>query len=338
MGASTMTRSHRRDVKWAATIRRTAVIGAVAVAWLLSGIPPAGAAFPGTNGRIGFTANLSGKSWQLYTMNPDGTDVQRITRIPGSQQTNHMVQWAPNGRRLALMSEHSGEPELYLVRADGSHFHRVFDDPKHVDLFPTWSPDGSKLLFGRSSNRTGNLALFTIQPDGSDLTRITGARIDHAGGQYTPDSSAIIFDGSEGGVIAALYRVDADGSNLVQLTPTDLRAGIPDISPDGTHVVFYDGQNGPLPNSIWTMQIDGSELTRLTDAGCCFHDTSPEYSPDGTQIAFVTDRSYVRQCCVEIWVMDTDGSNVTQVTSSLGRCPVGSLGDCGDPDWGPAPV
>jgi TolB protein len=329
---------HRAQVEIAGTLRRTSVIAVVVFSWLLTGIAPAGAAFPGTNGRIAFTANLSGRSWQLYTMNPDGTDVQRITRIPGSQQTSHMVQWAPNGRRLVLMSEHSGEPELYLVRADGSHFHPLFDDPNHVDLFPTWSPDGSKLLFGRSSNRTGSLALFTIRPDGSDLTRVTGARIDHAGGQYTPDSSSIIFDGSGAGVLAALYRIDADGSDLVQLTPTDLRAGIPDISPDGTHVVFYDGQNGPLPNSIWTMRIDGTQLTRLTDAGCCFHDTSPEYSPEGTQIAFVTDRNYVRQCCVEVWVMGSDGTNVTEVTSSLGRCPVGQIGDCGDPDWGPAPV
>jgi Tol biopolymer transport system component len=328
----------RTGVQRGNAIRRGTVMGVLLVGWLLACIAPAGAAFPGTNGRIAFTANLSGRSWQLYTMDPGGTDVRRITRIPGSQQTSHMVQWAPSGRRLALMSEHTGEPELYIVGADGSRFHRVFDDPKHADLFPTWAPGGSKLLFGRSSNRTGNLALFTIRPDGSDLTRITGARIDHAGAQYTPDRSSIIFDGSGAGAIAALYSIDADGSDLVQLTPTDLRAGIPDISPDGTHVVFYDGQNGPLPNSIWTMRIDGSDLTQLTDAGCCFHDTSPEYSPDGAQIAFVTDRSYVRQCCVEIWVMDTDGSDVTQVTSSLGRCPLGHLGDCGDPDWGPAPV
>ena len=249
-----------------------------------------------------------------------------------------MVTWSPKGRRLALESDYTGEPELYIVRADGTGFRRVFDDPKHVDLFPTWTPDGSKLLFGRSSNRTGNLALFTIRPDGSELTKITGAKIDHAGAQYTPDSASIIFDGSGEGVIAALYSVAADGSNQVQLTPEDLRAGIPDLSPDGTHVVFYSGQNGPLPNSIYSMRIDGTQLTQLTDAGCCFHDTSPEYSPDGTQITFVTDRSYVRECCVEIWVMNADGSNVFQVTSSLGRCPEEHIGDCGDPDWGPAPA
>ena len=321
-----------------ARLRGAVLVVTLIAGWMLVGSGPAGAAFPGTNGRIVFSANLSGRSWQLYTMEPDGTHVNQITHIRGSQQSSYMQQWAPDGHRLVLMSEHTGEPELYIVRADGSRFHRVFDDPQRVDLFPTWSPDGSKLLFGRLSGRTGNLALFTIRPDGTHLSRITGARIDHAGAQYTPDQSSIIFDGSGGGVIAALYRIDADGSNLVQLTPTDMRAGIPDISPDGTHVVFYDGQNGPLPNSIWKMRIDGTHLKRLTDAGCCFHETSPEYSPDGTQIAFVTDRSYVRQCCVEVWIMDRDGSNPTQVTSSIGKCPEEHLGDCGDPDWGPAPV
>jgi Tol biopolymer transport system component len=333
MGAGAMTQRS----KSARLLRTIVPIALIAGSSLLtSGL--AHAAFPGANGQIVFAANLDGRSWQLYTMDPDGTRVTKITHIKGSRQTNYMEQWSPDGRRVALMSEHSGEPELYIVHADGSRFHRVFRDPSHVDLFPTWSPDGSTLLFGRSSNRTGNMALFTIRPNGADLKRITDAHIDHAGAQYTPDQSSIIFDGSGAGVIAALYRIDADGSNLVRLTPTDLRAGIPDISPDGTHVVFYDGQNGPLPNSIWKMRIDGTHLTRLTDAGCCFHETSPEYSPDGTQIAFVTDRSYVRECCVEVWIMGTDGSNATQITSSLGKCPEQHLGDCGDPDWGPAPA
>ena len=320
------------------TLRQLAPIGIIVLGWLLWSAAPGSAAYPGTNGRVAFSANLYGRSWQVYTMNPDGTDVLQLTDIRGSRETNQAVDWAPKGRRLALESDFTGEPELYTVRADGTGFRRVFDDPRHLDLFPTWSPDGSKLLFGRSSNRTGNLGLFTIRPNGSELTRITGARIDHAGAQYTPDSTSIVFDGSGDGVIAALYRIDADGSNQAQLTPTEMRAGIPDISPDGTHVVFYTGQNGPNPNSIWTMRIDGTQLTQLTDAGCCFHDTHPKYSPDGTQIVFDTDRSYVRECCVEVWLMNADGSAVTQVTSSLGKCPEEEIGDCGNPDWGPAPA
>ena len=300
---------------------------------------PASAAYPGTNGRIAFTANLNGRSWQLYTMKPDGTGLRRITHIKGSTDTTMNVDWKPNGEKLAFVSSVTGEAELYLVNADGTGLRRVFDDPHHLDLFPTWSPDGSKLLFGRLSNGSDNAALFTIRPDGTGLTRITGARIDHAGAQYTPDGASIIFDGSGVGVIAAIYRIDSDGSDLVQLTPPSMRAGIPDVSPNGRRVVFYDGQNGPLPNSIWSMRIDGTHFKRLTDAGCCYHDTSPQYSPDGTKIVFVTDRSYVRQCCVEVWIMDVDGSNVEQITSNLtrGGCPRRELGDCVDPDWGPAP-
>ncbi len=70
----------------------------------------------------------------------------------------------------------------------------------------------------------------------------------------------------------------------------------------------------------------------------CFRTGRASSGSDRTQIAFVTDRSYVHQCCVEVWIMGSDGSNLTQVTSSLGKCPERRLGDCGYPDWGPASV
>ncbi len=89
----------------------------------------------------------------------------------------------------------------------------------------------------------------------------------------------------------------------------------------------------------WMMDIDGGGLVRLTDAECCYHDVGPGFSPDGTRIVFTTDRNYVRQCCSELWSMDTDGSHILELTSNLtvGGCPNRELGNCSFGDWGPVP-
>jgi Tol biopolymer transport system component len=234
----------------------------------------------------------------------------------------------------------SGRLQLYVIRADGTGMHLLFSDPRHDDLLPVWSPGGNTILFSRVSPSTENAALWTVSAEGTGLTRITGARVDHAGAAYTPDGSKILFDRSGGGEIAAIWSIDADGSNPQQLTPTEMRAGLPDISPDGSKVVFYDGQNGPLPNSIWIMDIDGTGFSQLTDAECCYHDVGPVFSPDGTKILFTTDRNYIHQCCDELWSMDTDGSHVLELTSNLtvGGCPHDELGNCSHADWGTVPA
>jgi TolB protein len=307
---------------------------------VIAAAPRASATYPGVNGLIAFTANLNGRSWQLYSMRSDGTARRQLTHIPGSQDVSFYPDWSPDGRRIVFNSSMSGRLQLYVIRADGTGMRRLFSDPKRDDLLPAWAPDGHTIVFSRVSPITGNAALWKVRADGTDLTRITGARVDHAGAAFTPDGSAILFDRSGDGEIAAIWRVDADGSNPQRLTPAAMRAGLPDISPNGSKVVFYDGQNGQLPNSIWIMNIDGTGLSQLTDAECCYHDVGPVFSPDGTKILFTTDRNYARQCCDELWSMDTDGTHVLELTSDLtaGGCPDDELGNCSHGDWGPLPM
>ncbi len=318
--------------------RTLAVFVASVTTWLVAtAMPPASATYPGINGRIAVTARLSrAQGWQLYSMRADGSDRRQLTHIRGSSDLSLAPDWSPNGHRIVFVSSVTGHARLYLIRANGSQMHRLFADPGRDDLFPTWSPDGSLIVFSRVSRATDMAALWSIRPDGSHLQRITDAQTDAVGATFTPDGSSILFDRSGDGIIAAIWRMDVDGSNLERLTPVALRAGFPDVSPDGSKVVFSDNQNGRLPSSIWIMNIDGSGRTQLTDASCCYHDVRPTFSPDGTQVLFTTDRNYPRECCVELWSMHPDGSNMLELTSNLtvGGCPEGDLGNCSAGDWG----
>ena len=74
----------------------------------LTAAPQASATYPGANGRIAFTANLNGKSWQLFTMEPNGTDLRQLTHIPGSADVSLAPDWSPDGTQIVFHSSKSG--------------------------------------------------------------------------------------------------------------------------------------------------------------------------------------------------------------------------------------
>jgi TolB protein len=146
---------------------------------------------------------------------------------------------------------------------------------------------------------------------------------------WSPDGTKLVF--TRGSRIAV---IDADGTGLHRLTPrrTNVFAGDPAWSPDGTKIAYRftdcSGNIGCAGPDIYVMNADGSNPTRLTETGG-LQSTDPNWSPDGTQIAFAmsgADPSYATT--FNIFVMDADGSHVTKVTSD-------PYGIFGDPAWSP---
>jgi WD40 repeat protein len=117
---------------------------------------------------------------------------------------------------------------------------------------------------------------------------------------------------------AGIWSIGADGSNAGQLT-TVTSDITPDVSPDGATLVFSSG-SGPV--NIFTSDIDGSnrvQLTNSTNASRFNYD--PEFSPDGSKIVFYSNRTSGN---FHIWVMDADGSDPVQLTTT---------GQNGFPSW-----
>jgi len=307
---------------------RTALVAAVAVLTLAAPSPASAAA----TGRIAFTANLHG-SWQLYTMTPAGTGLRQVTHIPGSTDVNLSQNWSPDGQRLVYVSSRTGNPDLYVVNADGTGTRRLTSGPAE-DKAPTWAPDGRHLVFARIVDDQARL--YRIDVDGTHLTRLTD--LDGFAPQYTPDGRHIVFDSGRGGLVSAVWIMNADGSSPRRLTPAGLQGTTWDVSPDGTRILLGNHQNSSLPTSLFDMNLDGSGLRRLTTAGCCYHDANARYSPDGSRIAFTTDRTGASRGLREdeIWTMTADGRDLRPVTSSLtpGGCPDENVVNCvGPADW-----
>ena len=113
-----------------------------------------------------------------------------------------------------------------------------------------------------------------------------------------------------------IYVMNADGSNQTRLTNNPAGwNGCPCFSPDGTKIAFKSNRDGNA--EFYVMNADGSDQTRLTnnlvaDEMTLIFGSSPCFSPDGTMIAFDSERDGD----YEIYVMNADGSDQTRLTNN----------------------
>ena len=141
---------------------------------------------------------------------------------------------------------------------------------------------------------------------------------------WSPDGSQIVFSGTRFGGVN-IIRMNADGTGQVPLTDTlhPVSNSQPAWSPDGTKIAFVSTRAGSRRAEIWVMNADGTNPMRLTenvqlgsDSSGPFYgsDLSPAWSPDGTKIAFMSQRNGF--AVPEIYVMNANGSNQTRLTNN----------------------
>jgi TolB protein len=291
---------------------------------------PASATFPGKNGRIAFVKGIDIGSalGDIFTINPNGSDVKKLTSFePGGGTCCHS--WSPDGRRLvfSLFAPATGPGRLWVMNADGTNQHLLLQDPSFSDIQPSFSPDGNRIVFVRCG--AVNCAIYRVQANGTQLTAITSFNanpdISDFHPVYSPDGRTIAFTSiSRGGIIAAVFLMNDDGSNIRELTPPEFMGWRPDWSPKGGEVVFStDFALSVLDEEVWLIDADGMPK-RLTNNNSDYdgyfkgrHDLFPSWAPQGNAIVFERDSPTFNKS--GIYIMNPDGTGEKLVLQGLPR-------------------
>jgi Tol biopolymer transport system component len=173
-----------------------------------------------------------------------------------------------------------------------------------------------RIAFGMNVN--GNVDVYTALPNGNDLRRLTTDPGFDACAAYSGDGQRIAYCSGQGGGPVQVWTMRQNGTDKQQVTHMSAAAIFPDFSPDGSKIVF----DGRSTGDIYVIGSDGHGLTQLTSGEG--RNSFPAFSPDGSKIAFISNRTGSWQ----VWVMNADGSDQTQLTSDAQ--PKDQV-----PDWSP---
>lgn len=178
--------------------------------------------------------------------------------------------------------------DIFMSDHEGKNPRRLTSTPGY-DAEGAFSPDGSRICF--TSNRDGDLEIYTMASDGTDVRRVTKAKGYDGGPFYSPDGKKICFRGFRDPANprnAQIYVVDADGTNELKLTDTPRANWAPYWHPSGEYLVFTANVGDHRNFELFLVPAKGGKQIKLTtDPGA---DVLPVFSPDGKKLMWTSTR------------------------------------------------
>ena len=212
-------------------------------------------------------------AYDLFSVKPDGTDLQQLTDSPGYDAE---ATASPDGKHLVFTSTRDGDLELYSCDVDGKHPRRLTTTPGY-DGGAFYSPDSSKIVYRSFHPETA--------------TELLAYKKDLADGLYRP-------------TWLELMVMNADGSNQHQVTHLKAASFCPFFYPSGKRIIFASnhGAAKPFQFDLWAVNEDGTDLERITYTGN--FDGFPMFSPDGKRIVWGSNRRSTGRHQTNIFVAD----------------------------------
>jgi TolB protein len=261
---------------------------------------------------------------QIFTMNADGSNVKMVSTGKGVTTCGYFL---PDGKHILYGSTHeAGDAcpqradrskgyvwdvfpgfDIYLATVDGKVVKKLTDAPGY-DAEATVNFRTGRVVY--TSLASGDLDLWTMNPDGSKKKQIT-RRIGYDGGAvYSRDGKKLVWRANypaQGEPMTRykdllsqnltapmrmeLFVSDANVKNAKQITDFGCASFAPTFTPDGKKILFASNKHKCDSRNfeLFLINVDGTGIEQVTDFGGFV--SFPEFSPDGRHVVFASDRN-----------------------------------------------
>jgi TolB protein len=283
------------------------------------------------------------------TVEPEpGESHFRNLRMLTFEGQNAEAYFSADDRQLIFQATPRGAgcDQIYVMDVDGRNRRRVSSGSGRTTC-AYFFPDGSRILYS-STYLTGpecpprpdysqgyvwplyDYDIFTADPDGSHIRRLTDSPGYDAEATISQDGSRIVFTSVRDGDLE-IYTMDLDGGNVRRLTHEPGYDGGPFFSPDGKLIVYraYHPQGPeeladyrkllarglvrPTVMELWVMNADGSNKRQITHNGGA--NFAPYFHPDGRRIIFASNMRDPKSRNFDLYLIGVDGSGLERVTT-----------------------
>jgi len=237
----------------------------------------------------------------------DAPDVDAPIDAPVPLDRQHVLFTANDDNNLT---------QVFSIRLDGTDKRQITNEAQQV-LFAAVSPDGTKVVF--TTTIGGNEDLFAINIDGTGRRRLTTNAATDFRPAFSADGLRIAYLSTRDVATFQAYVIsfaDGDAGQVTRLAPSANQQEFPTMG--GANLVSYTEQF-PVPNMMATQtdvmlaHEDGTGVVNLTNDPAS--DSTSSFSRDGTKIVFSSDRA--GGSIFQLWMMNADGSNPTQITTDV---------------------
>ena len=276
----------------------------------------------------------------LYLLHLTSLRVRQLTKAKDKQFT---PAFSPDGKSIAYAGVTKEDEGSYIfVRSlDGEHVRQLTGTREVSDLTPSYSHDGSKLVFTRAHRYRpysmggwtwDNYDVYTMNLDGTELRRITRQNYYSAGSpKFLRDGKSVIYSAFVGPagkrVTATAFQVDASGHQLPKPLSKDQPAeegeffawaSRANISADGSRIVFFSDRVKAYQYDLFVMNSDGTSPKPLHVTKISRYNDNAVFMPDGKSILFLagTESWAGNGPLFDLWQVNVDGTNLRQIADS----------------------